>query len=54
MSVRQTRMQNQNRFNLGLFGMNCSGSIATTAPERWQAGWEENLEAARMADEAGL
>jgi alkanesulfonate monooxygenase SsuD/methylene tetrahydromethanopterin reductase-like flavin-dependent oxidoreductase (luciferase family) len=47
-------MQNQNRFKLGLFGMNCSGSIATTAPERWQAGWEENLEAARMADEAGL
>ncbi len=54
MTVRTTRMQNQNRFKLGLFGMNCSGSIATTAPERWHAGWEENLEAARLADEAGL
>jgi hypothetical protein len=44
-------MQNVNRFKLGLFGMNCSGSFATTAPERWQAGWPENLEAARLADE---
>lgn len=51
---RRTRMQNANRFKLGLFGMNCSGSFATTAPERWQAGWPENLEAARLADEAGL
>jgi dimethylsulfone monooxygenase len=47
-------MQNGNRFKLGLFGMNCSGSFATTAPERWQAGWAENLEAAHLADEAGL
>jgi alkanesulfonate monooxygenase SsuD/methylene tetrahydromethanopterin reductase-like flavin-dependent oxidoreductase (luciferase family) len=47
-------MQNANRFKLGLFGMNCSGSFATTAPERWQAGWPENLEAACLADEAGL
>src|SRR3954468_8973213 len=47
-------MQNANKFKLGLFGMNCSGSFATTAPERWQAGWPENLEAARLADEAGL
>jgi FMNH2-dependent dimethyl sulfone monooxygenase len=51
---RQTRMQNANSFKIGLFGMNCSGNFATTAPERWQAGWEENLEAARLADEAGL
>ena len=54
MTARTTRMQNANRFKLGLFGMNCSGSFATTAPERWQAGWPENLEAARLADEAGL
>ena len=47
-------MQNANRFKLGLFGMNCSGSFATTAPERWLAGWDENLEAARLADKAGL
>src|SRR5580693_2917818 len=54
MTMRTTRMESGNRFQLGLFGMNCSGSIATTAPERWRAGWEENLEAARLADEAGL
>jgi len=47
-------MESGNRFKLGLFGMNCSGSFATTAPERWLAGWSENLEAARLADEAGL
>jgi alkanesulfonate monooxygenase SsuD/methylene tetrahydromethanopterin reductase-like flavin-dependent oxidoreductase (luciferase family) len=51
---RQTRMQNKNRFKLGLFGMNCSGSVVTTAPERWQAGWPENREAARLADAAGI
>ncbi|HLI20487.1 MAG TPA: LLM class flavin-dependent oxidoreductase, partial [Stellaceae bacterium] len=54
MVERHTRMQNRNRFKLGLFGMNCSGSFATTAPERWEAAWEENLQAARLADEAGI
>jgi FMNH2-dependent dimethyl sulfone monooxygenase len=52
--ARRTRMQNGNRFKLGLFGMNCSGSVATTAPERWNAGWPENREAARLADAAGI
>jgi alkanesulfonate monooxygenase SsuD/methylene tetrahydromethanopterin reductase-like flavin-dependent oxidoreductase (luciferase family) len=52
--ARRTRMQNSNRFKLGLFGMNCSGSVATTAPERWTAGWAENREAARLADAAGI
>ena len=52
--VRHTRMQNGNRFKLGLFGMNCSGSVATTAPERWNAGWRENREAARLADASGI
>lgn len=52
--ARHTRMQNGNRFKLGLFGMNCSGSVATTAPERWNAGWLENREAARLADAAGI
>jgi alkanesulfonate monooxygenase SsuD/methylene tetrahydromethanopterin reductase-like flavin-dependent oxidoreductase (luciferase family) len=53
-AARRTRLQNANRFKLGLFGMNCSGSVATTAPERWNAGWRENREAARAADEAGI
>jgi alkanesulfonate monooxygenase SsuD/methylene tetrahydromethanopterin reductase-like flavin-dependent oxidoreductase (luciferase family) len=47
-------MQNGNKFKLGLFGMNCSGSIPTTVPEAWKAGWSENREAARMADAAGI
>ena len=51
---RQTRMQNGNRFKLGLFGMNCSGSVPTTAPERWNAGWAETREAAQLADAAGI
>lgn len=44
-----------NKLSLGLFGLNCSGGLAvTTVPERWEASWENNLNAARMADEAGL
>ncbi len=51
----QTRIYNQNRFKLGLFGMNCSGGLSLTkAPERWRATWADNVVAARMADEAGL
>ena len=52
--ARRTRMQNSNRFKLGLFGMNCSGSVPTAVPERWKAGWKETREAARLADAAGL
>ena len=52
--ARRTRMQNGNRFKLGLFGMNCSGSVPTAVPERWKAGWPETREAAQLADEAGL
>ena len=51
---RRTRMQNANRFKLGLFGMNCSGSIATTAPECWTATWQDNRTAAQMADDVGI
>ena len=47
-------MQNANRFKLGLFGMNCSGSMATTAPERWTATWQDNRAAAQAADAAGI
>ncbi len=51
---RHTRLQNANRFKLGLFGMNCSGSVATRAPERWVPTWADTRKAARLADEAGL
>src|SRR5271154_1882397 len=53
-TARRTRMQNGNRFKLGLFGMNCSGSVGTTAPERWNGGWLETREAAQLADAAGI
>ena len=51
----QTRIYNRNRFKLGLFGMNCSGALSLTkVPERWDASWENNVKAAKMADDAGL
>ncbi|MDO9443580.1 MAG: LLM class flavin-dependent oxidoreductase [Beijerinckiaceae bacterium] len=50
-----TRMAGPNRFKLGLFAMNCSGGMTMTkAPERWDASFENNLKAARLADAAGL
>jgi FMNH2-dependent dimethyl sulfone monooxygenase len=48
-------LKGPNRFKLGVFSMNADGGLAlTTVPERWRAGWPENLAAARIADEAGL
>lgn len=50
-----TRMFSANRFRLGLFAPNCSGGLTMTkAPERWDASWDNNVEAARLADAAGL
>ena len=51
----ETRIYNKNKFKLGLFGMNCLGGLSLTkAPERWDASWDNNVKAARLADEAGL
>jgi alkanesulfonate monooxygenase SsuD/methylene tetrahydromethanopterin reductase-like flavin-dependent oxidoreductase (luciferase family) len=48
-------MYNDNRLKIGLFGANCfSGRAVTLVPERWSASWEDNLELAQMADEAGI
>jgi dimethylsulfone monooxygenase len=48
-------MQSQNKFKLGLFGLNCSnGMTMTKAPERWEGSWENNLAATQLAEEAGL
>jgi dimethylsulfone monooxygenase len=50
-----TRMNNGNRMKLGLFAMNCSNGLTMTkAPERWDQSWENNLRAAKLADESGL
>ena len=48
-------MQNDNVLKLGFFGQNCSGGrYVTLAKERWPATWDDNLHAARLADDAGL
>jgi FMNH2-dependent dimethyl sulfone monooxygenase len=50
-----TGLRSQNKFKLGLFSMNCSNGMSmTTVPERWVASWDNNVEAARLADEAGV
>lgn len=44
-----------NRFKLGLFGLNCSGGCCfSSAPERWTADWSEIVTVAQMADKAGI
>jgi FMNH2-dependent dimethyl sulfone monooxygenase len=49
------QMRGDNKLKLGLFGLNCSGGLTMTkAPQRWDSSWENNLTAARLADEAGL
>jgi alkanesulfonate monooxygenase SsuD/methylene tetrahydromethanopterin reductase-like flavin-dependent oxidoreductase (luciferase family) len=50
-----TRMYGPNAFKLGLFAMNCSGGLTmATPPNRWDASWKNNLQAARLADDAGI
>ena len=49
------RSFDKNKLKLGFFGINCSGGLsATLVPERWKGTWEQNREAAELADEAGL
>jgi len=51
----RTAMNNNNGFKIGLFGANCSsGRAVTMVRERWPAGWDDNLNLAKMADEAGV
>jgi alkanesulfonate monooxygenase SsuD/methylene tetrahydromethanopterin reductase-like flavin-dependent oxidoreductase (luciferase family) len=48
-------MYGPNRFKLGVFSTNADGGLTVTrVPERWQATWPEIVEAARIADRAGL
>lgn len=55
MDRRDGPMYAGNAFKLGLFASNCSGGLTMTkAPERWDPSWDNNLEAARLADAAGL
>lgn len=48
-------LKGPNRFKLGVFSANADGGLAiTTVPERWPAGWDDNLNAIGIADRAGL
>ncbi|WP_102224821.1 LLM class flavin-dependent oxidoreductase [Acidimangrovimonas sediminis] len=48
-------LRNGNRLKLGVFSMNADGGLAITAvPERWGASWDDNRNAAQIADRAGL
>ena len=48
-------LKGPNRLKLGVFSANADGGLAITdVPERWLAGWEDNLTAAQIADRAGL
>jgi alkanesulfonate monooxygenase SsuD/methylene tetrahydromethanopterin reductase-like flavin-dependent oxidoreductase (luciferase family) len=48
-------LKGPNRLKLGVFSTNADGGLAITdVPERWRAGWEDNLTAAQIADRVGL
>ena len=47
--------QTDNVLKLGFFSPNCSSGMAVTkVEERWDNSWENNIELARLADEAGI
>ncbi|MBX3583684.1 MAG: LLM class flavin-dependent oxidoreductase [Rhizobiaceae bacterium] len=53
--MKQHPLKGENRLKLGVFSANADGGLAITdVPERWQAGWDDNLSAAQIADRAGL
>ena len=48
-------MHGPNRFKLGVFSVNADGGLTLTrVPERWQAGWDDVVTVAQMADRAGI
>lgn len=55
MTTKPHPLRGPNRLKLGVFSANADGGLAITdVPERWQAGWQDNLTAAQIADRAGL
>jgi len=49
----ETRLNNKNKFKLGLFSANCSNGLTMTkASVRWTASWDNNVKAAQLADAA--
>jgi FMNH2-dependent dimethyl sulfone monooxygenase len=54
-SNERTSLYNDDALKLGIFGSNCSsGRSATKVPERWSGSWEDNLQLAHLADDAGI
>lgn len=55
MIVKPHPLKGPNRFKLGVFSANADGGLAITdVPERWRARWDDNLNAAGIADRAGI
>ncbi|QPC86367.1 LLM class flavin-dependent oxidoreductase [Mesorhizobium sp. NBSH29] len=53
--IKRHPLKGPNKFKLGVFSLNADGGLAiTTVPERWRARWDDNLNAARIADLAGI
>ena len=55
MRKRNIPVMNENKLKLGFFSPNCSSGMAVTkVPERWVNSWANNIELAKLADEAGM
>ena len=53
--IKRHPLKGANRLKLGVFSTNADGGLAiTTVPERWRATWDDNMNAAQIADRAGL
>ena len=53
--IKRHPLKGANRLKLGVFSTNADGGLAiTTVPERWRARWDDNMNAAQIADRAGL
>jgi alkanesulfonate monooxygenase SsuD/methylene tetrahydromethanopterin reductase-like flavin-dependent oxidoreductase (luciferase family) len=52
---RNAILHDDSQLKLALFGANCSsGRTYSSAPERWDASWENNVRLAQIADDAGI
>jgi alkanesulfonate monooxygenase SsuD/methylene tetrahydromethanopterin reductase-like flavin-dependent oxidoreductase (luciferase family) len=55
LAMKNSMLGGTTEFKLGLFSANCSGGLAVTkVPERWDNSWENNLLAAKLAEDAGF
>jgi FMNH2-dependent dimethyl sulfone monooxygenase len=53
--MRVTTLFGSNPYKFGLFGANCGGGVTlSTAPERWQAEWDDIVKLYQLADTAGI